>query len=105
MVLVDVVWVDITKYRQVRGNVQLNTPTVCVNVKKVKVKVSFYIAQYQILRIAESDFYTLLPGKHVQSKTISASLGSIQQRVNFANTARTQICITVYIQVFIHIAE
>ena len=71
----------------------------------LKVKVSCYIAQYPIFRIAQSAFYTLLPGRPVQSKTISASLGSIQPRDNFAKTACTQIFITVYSQVVIHTAE
>ena len=71
----------------------------------LKVKVSSYIAQYPIFRIAQSAFYTLLPGRPVQSKTISASLGSIQPRGNFAKTACTQIFITVYSQVLIHTAE
>ena len=53
------------------------------------VMVSSYIAQYPIFRIAQSTFYTLLSGRPVQSKTISASLGSIQPRDNFAKTART----------------
>ena len=39
--------------------------------------VSSYIAQYPILRTAQSAF-TLLPGRPVQSSTISASLGGIQ---------------------------
>ena len=65
----------------------------------LKVKVSSYIAQYTIFRIAQSAFYTLLPGTHVQSKTISASLGSIQPCGNFAKF------ITVYSQVLIHTAE
>ena len=67
----------------------------------LKVKVSSYIAQYPIF----SAFYTLLPGRPVQSKTISASLGSIQPRGNFAKTVCTQIFITVYSQVLIHTAE
>ena len=71
----------------------------------LKVKVSSYIAQYTIFRIAQSAFYTLLPGRHVQSKTISASLGSIQPCGNVAKTACTQIFITVYSQVLIHTAE
>ena len=50
----------------------------------LKVKVSSYIAQYPIFWIAQSAFYTLLPGRPVQSKTISASLESIQPRDNFA---------------------
>ena len=62
----------------------------------LKVKVSSYIAQYPIFRIAQSAFYTLLPGRPVQSKTISASLGSIQPRGNFAKTACTQIFIARY---------
>ena len=70
-----------------------------------KVKISYYIAQYPIFGIAQSAFYTLLPGKPVQSKTTSASLGSIQSRGNFAKTARTQIVITVCSQVLIHTAE
>ena len=51
--------------------------------------VSSYIAQYPNFRVAQSTFYTLLRGRPVQSKTISASLGRIQPRGNFANTART----------------
>ena len=71
----------------------------------LKVKVSSYIAQYPIFRIAQSTFYTLLPGRAVQSKTNSASLGSIQPRGNFAKTACTQIFITVYSQVPIHTTQ
>ena len=70
----------------------------------LKVKVSSYIAQYTIFRIAQSAFYNLLPGRHVQSKTISASLG-IQPCGNVVKTACTQIFITVYGQVLIHTAE
>ena len=41
-------------------------------------------------------------GRLVQSKTISAYLGSIQSRVNFAKTARPQIHITVYSHILFH---
>ena len=71
----------------------------------VKVKVSSYIAQYPIFMIAQGAFYTLLPGRPVQSKTISASLGSIQPRGIFAKTACTQVFITVYSHVLTHTAD
>ena len=67
--------------------------------------VSSYVAQYPTLWIAQSAFYTLPPGTPFQLKTISASLGSIQPRGNFAKTARTQIFITVYSQILIDTAE
>ena len=73
--------------------------------KVKKIKVSSYIAQYPMFRISQSAFYTLLSGRSVQSKTIPASLGSIQPRGNFAKIARTQIFTTVYNQVFLHKAE
>ena len=70
-----------------------------------EVKVSSYIAQDPIIRIAQSAFLTLLPGRLFQSKIISASLGSIQPRGYFAKTVRTQIVITAYSQLLIHTAE
>ena len=54
----------------------------------LKVKVSSYITQYPIFRIAQSAIYTLLSGRPVQSNTISVSLRSIQPRGNFAKTAK-----------------
>ena len=41
-------------------------------------KVSSYIAQYLVLRIAQSTFTLYFPGRPVQSNTVSTSLGSIQ---------------------------
>ena len=67
-----------------------------------KLKVISYRAQYPFFRTAQRAFYTLLRNL---SKTILASLRSIQPRVNFAKTARTQIFITIYSQVLIHTAE
>ena len=48
-----------------------------VNVQLKEVKVSSYIAQYPILRIAQS-FTLYFPGSPIQSDTISTSLGSMQ---------------------------
>ena len=43
-----------------------------------KVKVSFYIAQYPVLRTVQSAFTLYFPDRPVQSNTILTSLGSIQ---------------------------
>ena len=86
------------------GNTRVSIGNTHVIIGK-KVKISPYIAQYPILRIAQSAFYTLLPDRPVESKTTSASLGSIQSCGNFALTSRTQIFITVYSQVLVHTAE
>ena len=44
----------------------------------LKVKVSSYIAQYPVLRTAQSAFIFYFPDRPAQSNTISTSLGSIQ---------------------------
>ena len=82
-----------------------NTHMCTVEHVKVKVKVTSYIAQYSIIRIAQSAFYTLLPGRPIHLNIILTSLGSIQPHGNFVKAARTQIFTTVYSQVLIHTAE
>ena len=66
-----------------------------------KVKVSSYIVQYPIL----SYFYTLLPGRPVQSRNISASLGSIQPRGNFAKPVRKYSSLPIASYSFIQLSE
>ena len=41
------------------------------------VKVSSYIAQYPVLRTAQSVFTLYFPGRPAQSNTVSTSLGSV----------------------------
>ena len=72
-----------------------------VTVKK-KVKASSYIAQYPVLRTAQSTFTLYFPDRPVHSDTISASLGSIQPyATNNAQRLIVHISTTVYSQVLI----
>ena len=71
-----------------------------------KLKVNSYIAQYLVLRTAQSAFILYFPGKPVQSNTISTSLGSIQPYATInARRLPVQISTTVYSQVLIYTSE
>ena len=71
----------------------------------VKVKVSSYIARYPVCRTAQSALH-FTPGRPVNSKAISTSLGSIQPRCNCcAKNIRLNIHHCLYCQVLIYTAE
>ena len=74
--------------------------------KKTKVKVSSYIAQYPVFRVAQSAFTLYFPDRPVQSNTVLTSLGSIQPYATI-NMRRllVHISTTVYSQVLIYIAR
>ena len=69
---------------------------------KGKLKASSYIAQYPVLRTAQSAFTLYFPDRPVHSDTISASLGSIQPYATInARRLTVHISTTVYSQVLI----
>ena len=69
-------------------------------------KVSSYIAQYPVLRTAQSTFTLYFPDRPVQSNTISTALGSIPPYATInARRLLIHISTTVYSQVLIYTAE
>ena len=71
----------------------------------LKVKVSSYIAQYTIFGIAQGAFYTLLPGRHVQTKTISASLSFSHVAISRRLLVRKYLSLFIARYSFIQMSE
>ena len=104
------------KHGQTNGKWSLTSINVCISQYQTKLnpdyihipslvnkKASSYIAQYPILRTAQSAFTLYFPGRLVQSNTISTSLGSIQPYATI--NVRRLLSTTVYSQLLIYTAE